>query len=122
MNRSLFLLLIFLTGCVETQTVAIGPPPTHDQSIALVQEYVHKAFVDPHSIQDLTVEPPVQQGGRWVIFSVPTLKIVWAATLAFNEASCCSIKTIRSIGTRNSWRWCAKTIKCRCEMGLKVNL
>jgi hypothetical protein len=68
MNRSLFLLLIFLTGCIETQTVAIGPPPTHDQSVALVQEYVHKAFVDPHSIQDLTIEPPVQQGGRWVIY------------------------------------------------------
>ncbi len=68
MNRSMFLLLIFLTGCVETQTVAIGPPPTHDQSVALVQECVHKAFVDPHSIQDLTIEPPVQQGGRWVIY------------------------------------------------------
>jgi hypothetical protein len=48
-------------------SVYIGPPPTREQCVDLVNEYIHKAFVDPYSVQDLTIQPPVQHYAHWYI-------------------------------------------------------
>ncbi|SRR6266446_1558358 len=63
------LLLLLFTGCVAIPTtpVTIGPPPTREQSAQLVNEYIKTALVDPYSVRDLVIEPPVQTGPRWLI-------------------------------------------------------
>src|ERR1700731_199932 len=70
MKYSILLFSLFLFGCavVPAQPVAIGPPPTKDQSLELVNEYIHASFFDPYSVQDLSVEPPVQRGNMWQIY------------------------------------------------------
>jgi hypothetical protein len=49
-------------------TIPIGPAPSQEQSVALVNQYIHTSFVDPYSVQDLTVEAPVQHGNDWIIY------------------------------------------------------
>jgi hypothetical protein len=58
--------LFLLTGCAEIPPAAIGPPPTREQCAALVQQYIHKAFVDPYTVMDLSIETP--RGSIWVIY------------------------------------------------------
>jgi hypothetical protein len=68
MRAILFLLLFLLAGCAEMPVASVGPAPSQAMTVALVNEYMRKAFPDPYSVMDLSIEPPVLKNNRWVIY------------------------------------------------------
>lgn len=78
------LVVLALTGCASTpvdlSTVDAGPPPTtHEQD---VQTYLKGALLDPDSIKDLRITPPVKCAWRLEAFAKPTGG--WCSQVSYN--------------------------------------